>query len=418
MKLLHADIVYAEDRERLAVHPDSYIAVEDGIVKGIWRKIPEKFRGIPVTDYGDGVLIPAFSDLHVHAPQYLNRGLEMDLLLEDWLNQCTFPMEVQFADPEFAKLVYDAFLDDMIANGTMHACVYGTIHSEATGYLLESMDRRGMRGFVGKINMDRNAREDLLEAPVTAIRETEAFLERYGNNRYTRPILTPRFAPTCTPELIAGIGKLGKKYRVGVQTHLVESRWEAEQARILYPECSCDTEIYERAGLLDNGPVIGGHFIFPSEDDIRILQKHGGYAVQCPDSTISIIAGIMQTGALLDRGVKVGFGSDISAGHHIGVYTQAARSVQLSKLKQFYEPDGNRKISFTEAFWMATKQSGDLFGGTGSLEPGSVFDALVIDGLSDAARKLTPEQTVERFCYIGTKENIRARYMNGELLER
>ena len=127
-----------------------------------------------------------------------------------------------------------------------------------------------------------------------------------------------------------------------------------------------------------------------------------------------IIAGIMQTGALLDKGIKIGLGSDISAGHNIGVYSQAARAVQMSKLKEFYEPEGNRKITFPEAFWMATKSSGRLFGSTGSLEPGSVFDALIIDGLSDAARKLSPEQIVERFCYIGTKEKIKARYLNGK----
>ncbi len=416
MKLIHADIVYSKDREHLMVHPDSYIAVDNGIVAGIWPVIPEEYQNVPLEDHGDAVLIPAFSDLHVHAPQYLNRGLEIDLLLADWLDQCTFPMEAKFADLEFAKLVYDAFIDDMLANGTMHACVYGTIHTEATSYLLQRMDEKGIKGFVGKINMDCNARPDLLEKPEDSIRETEAFLERFSGNRNTRPILTPRFAPTCTRELIDGLGRLGKKYGVGMQTHLVESLWEAEQARILYPECSCDTEIYERAGLMDNGPVIGAHFIFPTEDDIRIMQKYDAYAAQCPDSTISVIAGIMRTGELLDRGLKIGFGSDISAGHHIGVYTQAARSVQLSKLKQFYEPEDNRKISFAEAFWMATKQSGELFGGTGSLEPGSVFDALVIDGLSDAARKLTAEQTVERFCYIGIKENIKARYINGEKL--
>ena len=417
MKLIHADIVYSEDREHLAVHPDSYIAVEKGIVKGIWPEIPGEYSSVPLTDHGDAVLIPAFSDLHVHAPQYLNRGLQMDLLLADWLDKCTFPLEAKYADTEFARLVYDAFVDDMIANGTMHACVYGTIHTEATSYLLEKMDRRGIKGFVGKINMDRSAPEDLLEDPEESIRATEAFLEKYSSNRNTKPMLTPRFAPTCTRGLINGLGKLGRKYEVGMQTHLVESLWEAEQARLLFPECSCDTEIYERAGLMDNGPVVGGHFIFPSEEDIRIMQKYDSYAVQCPDATISVIAGIMQTGTLLDRGMKIGLGSDISAGHHIGVYTQAARAVQLSKLKQFYEPEGNRKITFPEAFWMATKQSGQLFGGTGSLEPGSVFDALVIDGLSDAARKLSPEQTVERFCYIGTKENIQARYMNGEALQ-
>ena len=414
MKLIHADIVYSEDREHLAVHPDSYIAVEKGIVKGIWPEIPGEYSSVPLTDHGDAVLIPAFSDLHVHAPQYLNRGLQMDLLLADWLDKCTFPLEAKYADTEFARLVYDAFVDDMIANGTMHACVYGTVHTEATSYLLERMDSKGLKGFVGKINMDRSARDDLLEAPDKAIRETETFLEKYSGNQNTRPILTPRFAPTCTRELINGIGRLGKKYKVGMQTHLVESLWEAEQARILFPECSCDTEIYERAGLMDNGPVIGGHFIFPSEEDIRIIQKYDCYAVHCPDATINVIAGIMKTGALLDRGMKICLGSDISAGHHIGVYTQAARAVQLSKLKQFYEPEDNRKITFTEAFWMATRQSGQLFGGTGSLEPGAVFDALVIDGLSDDVRQLSPEQVVERFCYIGTKDNIKARYLNGE----
>jgi guanine deaminase len=416
MQIIHADIVYSEDREHLAVHPDSYIAVEKDKVKGIWPVLPEEYKGAPLTDYGDGVLIPAFSDLHVHAPQYLNRGLEMDLLLADWLDQCTFPMEAKYADSEFAKLAYDAFVNDMIANGTMHACVYGTIHSEATSYLIERMDQKGIKGFVGKINMDRSAPDDLREDPDESIRETEIFLEKYSKNRNTRPILTPRFAPTCTRELINGLGKLGRKYNAAMQTHLVESLWEAEQARLLFPECSCDTEIYEKAGLMENGPVIGGHFIFPSEDDIRIMKKYDCYAAHCPDATISVIAGIMKTGTLLDRGLKIGLGSDISAGHHIGVYTQAARAVQLSKLKQFYEPEDNRKITFPEAFWMATKQSGKLFGGTGSLEPGTVFDALVIDGLSDAARKLTPEQVVERFCYIGTKENIKARYMNGEAL--
>lgn len=415
MKIFKANIVYSKDCKTLAVHEHSYIAVDKGVVQNIWQELPDEFAGLPVTDFGDGVLIPAFSDMHVHAPQYLNRGLEMDLLLSDWLSQCTFPLENKYADPEFAKLVYDAFVDDMIANGTMHAAVYGTIHLPATSYLLERMDSKGMKGFVGKINMDRNAQDYLLETPEKSIRETEEFLEKYSKNKNTKPILTPRFAPTCTPELINGLGKLGAKYEVGVQTHLVESLWEAEQARILYPECTCDSEIYEKAGLMDNGPVIGAHFIFPEEDDTRIIKNHGGYVVQCPDSTVNVIAGIMKTGALLDEGVNVTLGSDLSAGHHIGVFTQVARSVQLSKLKNFYEPE-NRKITFPEAFWMATKQTGELFGNTGSLEPGSAFDALVIDGLSDVARALTPLQVVERFCYIGTKENIKARYLDGEEL--
>jgi len=183
-----------------------------------------------------------------------------------------------------------------------------------------------------------------------------------------------------------------------------------------FPDCSCDTEIYERAGLLDGGPVVAAHFIFPSEEDIRILRKHGGWAVQCPDATVSIIAGIMPTAALGDAGIHLALGSDLAAGHSAGIYSQAARAVQLSKIKGFYEPEGNRAISFARAFSMATKQSGALFGRVGSLEPGYRFDALRIGGLEDSFESLSPAEIVERFCYAGETKHIRARYLAGKEL--
>ena len=413
MDIYHGSIVYSKSKDELAQFTDSYIAVENGVVEGIYPVLPEKFAGAEVTDFGNGVIIPAFSDLHVHAPQYPQRGIAMDALLYDWLHGYTFPLESKYADPEFAKTVYDAFVDDMIAHGTMHAVVFGTIHSEATGYLIERMENAGLHAYVGKVNMDMESPDYLCETAEDSLRLTEEFLERYMGNRTAKPILTPRFAPTCTFELMKGLGKLGQKYQVGVQTHLVESRWEAEESVRLYPECGCDTGIYEHAGLLGNGPVVGAHFIFPKEDDIRILKKYGGYAVQCPDSTLNIIAGIMQTGTLMDRGVNLGFGSDIAGGANLGVYSQVSGSVQLSKLKEFYEPDGNRTISFAEAFWIGTKHSGELFGKVGSLERGYQFDALVIDGLADPFHELTPAELVERFCYLGETGHIRARYLAG-----
>ena len=315
---------------------------------------------------------------------------------------------------DVARAVYDAFLEDLIAHGTMHAAVFGTIHREATGYLLERMEDMGLPAYVGKVNMDTDSPAALCETTDESLRETERFLERYSGNRFARPILTPRFAPTCSWELLTGLGKLAEKYRVGLQTHLVESLWEAEEARRRFPECSCDTEIYERAGLLSAGPVIAAHFIFPAEEDVRILKKYNGYAVQCPDATISVIAGIMQTGALADRGVSLGLGSDLAAGHSPGIYSQAARAVQLSKLKAFYEPEGNRAISFAQAFYMGTKQGGGLFGKVGSLEPGYRFDALAIGGVSDPFARLSPAQTVERFCYLGETKHIHARYLAGK----
>ena len=414
MHIYHANIVYARNRDEMAVHKDSYLAVENGTVAGIYPELPEQYAGAPLTDYGRCIMIPAFSDLHVHAPQYPQRGLGMDVLLADWLNKYTFPQEARFADAEYAHAVYEAFLRSLIENGTFHACVFGTIHREATAGLLERMEKLKLRAFVGKVNMDIQSPDYLRETPEESLHETEAFLEAYAGNRYARPILTPRFAPTCSFELLKGLGRLGRKYGTGTQTHLVESRWESAEAVRLNPDCTCDTEIYEKAGLMENGPVVAAHFIFPTEEDIRILKKYDGYAVQCPDATVNVIAGIMKTAALADEKVRLALGSDIAGGHLPGIYTQAARSVQLSKLKAFYESEENRPITFANAFYMATREGGALFGQTGSLEPGYLFDALVIRDFSDPFREITPEETVERFCYTGNPADILAGFIGGE----
>lgn len=426
MKLYKGQIVYSRSREALEVHRDGILVVEEGVIEGIYASsaqddslppLPEKYRSLPITDHGENVIIPAFSDLHVHAPQYPQRGLGMDLLLEDWLHTYTFPQEAEYADPDYAKQVYNAFLADLIANGTMHACVYGTIHRQATAGLLEEMEKIGFRAYVGKVNMDMCSPEYLCESTEESLHETEEFLSAYARFGSAKPILTPRFAPTCSRKLLEGLGRLGAKYQVGVQTHLVESRWEAQEAKRLNPDCSCDTEVYEKAGLLENGPVIAAHFIFPSEEDIRILKKYGGFAVQCPDATVNIIAGIMPNAALARRNIRLALGSDIAGGHLPGVYSQAARSVQLSKLKWFYEPEDNEAITFANAFHMATKAGGALFGKVGSLEKGYRFDALVIRDFSDPFRKISPAETVERFCYTGNQSDILARYLNGRSLD-
>lgn len=415
MEIYHGNIVYSKSKDDLAEYKDGYVVVQNGVVEGVYQELPDEFVGANTTELErDEVLIPAFSDLHVHAPQYPNRGLQTDELLSDWLSLHTFPLEAKYKGLDFAKAVYDEFVDDMILHGTMHASVFGTLHKEATGYLIERMEKKGLRAYVGKVNMDMNSPAYLCESVEDSLKDTEEYLEKYSENKYAKPILTPRFAPTCSRELLFGLGRLGKKYGVGVQTHVVESKWEAQEAKRLFADCSCDTEIYEKAGLLGNGATIAAHFMYPSNDDVRILREYGGVAVQCPDATISIIAGIMPTARLQKEGVKVAIGTDISAGHCLGVYSQVGRAVQLSKIKGLYEPENSGAISFARAFYMATKEGGAVFGNVGSLERGYTFDALVIGGVQKTFENLTPSEIVERFCYLGETKHIRARYLNGE----
>lgn len=416
MKLYHGDIVYAQSWDTLRAEEDSYLAVENGAVAGLYKVLPEELRSLPVTDFGRGLIIPAFSDLHIHAPQYAQRGNGMDLLLSDWLGTYTFPQEARFASNDYAEMIYTALVKDMLRNGSLHASFYATLHTDASLILARIMERNGMGGFVGKVNMDCGSPAYLCEETQQSLRDTERFLEQMQNFTAVKPILTPRFAPTCTREQLLGLGQLAKKYVCGMQTHLVESRWEAQEALRCFPECRSDAEIYERAGLLEHGPILFGHFIFPTQEDLRIAERYRAFAVHCPDATNNVIAGIMPLEMVHTYGIEALSGSDIGAGHSPAIYRQVARTVQLSKLKEFYEPELSHAVTLTNAFYMATKAGGSVFGNTGSFEPGSAFDALVLDGLEDGELRLSAVQRLERFCYLGDDRNIVKRYRAGEEL--
>ena len=256
VKLYHGDIVYTPSADALAVYENSYIAVDSGKVEGIYPVIPEKYKHAECIDYGRQMIILAFSDLHVQGAQYVQLGIGMDSLLSNWLNHYTFPQEAGFKDLSYAKKCYDAFVDDMICHGTFHANVFGTIHREATDYLFRKMEEKGMYGFVGKVNMDCNSPEFLIETTEDSLRETEIYLDSHTGSGKVKPILAPRFAPTCSEKLMTGLGMLAAKYHCGVHTHLVESIWEAEEALRCFPGYHSDAEIYERAGLMDHGPSI------------------------------------------------------------------------------------------------------------------------------------------------------------------
>lgn len=413
MKIYRGNIVYSLSIKELVELPRGYIAVNDGKVVGTYQNLPEEYKDLEIIDYGERLIIPSFTDLHVHAPQYPNRGIAMDLLLSDWLNEYTFKLEAKYKDQEFARKVYAAFVNDLIKHGTMHASIFATIHNEATDILIDCLEEKGIPSFVGKVNMDKDSPSFLVETTEESLKDTERFLKKHQGNKYAKPILTPRFAPTCSFELLKKLGELADKYKVGTQTHIVESLWEKEEAKKCFEGCRCDMQIYKDAGLLKHKPFIAAHFIYPSDEDIALLKECDGYAVTCPDATTNVIAGIMQTGKLMDLGMNLAIGSDISAGSYMGIYRQVASAVRLSKIKNLYESD-NRIITVKEAFYTATKGSGALFGKVGSFEEGYDFDALVIGGLQDDFRNISPAELMERFCYSGDVSSIKKRFLRGK----
>ena len=155
--VMKGNICYSNDNKELCVIENGYVVSEDGICLGVYEQLPEKYQMIPCYDYTDRLIIPGFTDLHVHAPQYSFRGLGMDLELLDWLNTHTFVEEAKYQELAYAEKAYDIFADDMRKSATTRACVFGTIHNEATLLLMEKLEEAGIKGFVGKVNMDRNS---------------------------------------------------------------------------------------------------------------------------------------------------------------------------------------------------------------------------------------------------------------------
>ena len=171
--------------------------------------------------------------------------------------------------------------------------------------------------------------------------------------------------PTCSKPLIDGLGKLAAKYHCGVHTHLVESLWRHRKLSESVSGYGSDAEIYERAGLMDHGPSIFAHVIFPTEEDKGILKNHGSFSVHCPDATVNIIAGIMPLQHMEAEGLKIAMEPTLPVAMESASTRQVARAVQLSKLKEFYEPQIGRPLPLHRHLYHATKESGSVFGKVG-----------------------------------------------------
>ena len=234
---LKGTICYSISPQELSITPNSYLICSQGKCAGIFPVLPEKYRGIPCTDYKDDLILPGLTDLHVHAPQYTFRASGMDLELLDWLNTYAFPQEARYENLEFARSAYSIFAEDMKKSPNTRACIFGTLHVPATELLMELMDKTGLKTMIGKVNMDRNGSTILQEtsaeasaqATVTWIEDT---LNRFEN---TTPILTPRFTPACTDQLMAKLSQIQKKYHLPMQSHLSENFGEIEWVKELCP---------------------------------------------------------------------------------------------------------------------------------------------------------------------------------------
>ena len=419
MKVYQANILFTPTPKELRVIPRGYIVVRDnGLIEGVYSQLPEAYSHEPLTDYGERLLMPAFNDLHVHAPQYRNLGLALDLELLPWLNTYTFPEESKFRDTEYATRIYRRFVHELWMQGTMRSSIFGTIHPESTRILSDLLIEAGLSAYVGLVAMNRNAPEELLNTSAEVIEGMKMLkdhLDKHGKG-LVKPIVTPRFVPSCSDKMLRALGDYAAQTGMPVQSHLSENLSEIDWVKQLEPDSTCYGGVYDQYGLFGQTPTLMAHCCYTYGEEMELMKRNGVYVVHCPTSNSNICSGMAPIRKFLNAGINVALATDISGGHHLSMLRVMQYAIQVSKLNYVQTHGQMRFLSLSEAFYLATKGGGSFFGKVGSFEKDYVFDALVVDDTYLNYDQYTIEQRLERYIYLGDDRDIKHRFCNGREL--
>jgi guanine deaminase len=384
-------------------------------------------RGELITLGSDQFLLPGLVDLHVHAPQWPQLGKALDLPLEQWLQAYTFPLESRYADPAYAQTVYESLVDGLLANGTTTALYFGTIHLPATQILADICLRRSQRALVGRVAMDDPDqcppyyRDSSAASAESATRAFISYVQSMPGNHTSlvKPVITPRFIPSCSDELLSRLGAVASETGCHVQTHCSESDWEH---RFVLARCGkTDTAALDGFGLLSRRTILA-HGNFVGDADIALIRARGSGIAHCPLSNVYFSDAVFPLRKILQQGIHVGLGTDIAGGASPSILDNARQAVIASRtLESGVDPAQSRderrrpdsRIDAITAFWLATAGGGialDL--PVGVFKEGFQFDAILVDARArDTNLRLdandTPEEVLQKIIYQGGRANIR-----------
>ena len=416
--ILKGNIVYSKNKDELRILKDHYLISESGLVNGVFEKVPPEYAQVSVSDYGECLIIPGLTDLHVHAPQYTFRAMGMDMELLEWLETNTFPEEAKYQDLEYARRAYRIFTDNLKRSATTRACIFGTIHRDATLLLMDQLEQSGLVTYVGKVNMDRNCPDYLREesAEESGIQTVEwikdVLHKKYQN---TMPILTPRFTPSCSDELMENLKKIQMYYQIPVQSHLSENPGEIAWVKELCPWSEFYGDAYDRFGLFGaDCKTVMAHCVYSGKEERQRMKENGVFIAHCPESNMNLSSGVAPVRTFLKEGLHVGIGSDVAGGSTENLFKAMALAIQASKLRWRMQDDSLKPLTLEEVFYIATKGGGEFFGNVGSFEPGFELDAVVLNDTRIVhSQNLDVRERLERMIYLADEREVRAKYVRG-----
>ena len=411
-EIIKGNVIHTTRLGELTCFEGGWLVSVDGVIAYVGQTLPEEYVGLPVTDYGDMLVLQSFADMHLHGAQYPMLATGLDLPLMDWLTAYAFPTESRMADNDYARMVYRKLVRELLDNGTTRVAMFASLHDEATLILMEEMEAAGLTGYVGKVNMDRNNHVLLQETTEESKASTLRWLEGCRKFKNVKPILTPRFTPSCTDELMAWLGETARERDLYVHSHLSENDKEMELVAQLHPDCSQYWETYDKFGLWKDHTIMA-HCVHSDARERKAMRDHNVLAVHCPDSNNNICSGVAPVRILLEEGNWVALGSDISGGAHLPMLEVMAIAVSTSKTRCMMT--GDRPLNAAEAYYLATTAGHCYFGDQPGFAPGNPLHAVVVDDSSIGVPgdHLHLAERLERLFYRAKSEHIKAVYSAG-----
>ena len=419
------DPFYLSEAASVRYLEDGLLVLENGKIKdfGTYEQLHEKYVAIEAIAYPDKLIMPGFIDTHIHYPQTAMVAAYGEQLLE-WLSKYTFPTEAKFKDKNYAVEIATVFLDELLKNGTTTALVFAAVFPESVDAFFEEAERRNLRMIAGKVMMNRNAPDFLLDTAQSSYDETKDLIEKWHQKGRLLYAVTPRFAITSTNEQLELAGKLLSEFPdVYLHTHLSENVNEVQFVAELFPHSKGYLDVYDQAGLVKEKSIFA-HGVQLTDQEFERLSEAKSAISFCPTSNLFLGSGLfkLHQAKSTETPVKVGLGTDIGAGTSFSLLQTANEAYKVVQLQ-------GEKLSSFKALFLATlggARALSLEDKLGNFEIGKEADFIVIDPKATPAMALRnadfPVKTLEQIAdkafaimIMGDDRAIEATYIMGEI---
>ena len=419
------DPFYTSESSSVRYLEDGLLVLENGKIKdfGPYEQLREKYSAIDAIAYPDKLIMPGFIDTHIHYPQTAMVAAYGEQLLE-WLSKYTFPTEAKFKDKNYAEEIAIVFLDELLKNGTTTALVFAAVFPESVDAFFEEAERRNLRMIAGKVMMNRNAPDFLLDTAQSSYDETKALIEKWHQKGRLLYAVTPRFAITSTDEQLDLAGKLLSEFPdVYLHTHLSENVNEVQFVAELFPNSKGYLDVYDQAGLVKEKSIFA-HGVQLTDQEFKRLSETKSAISFCPTSNLFLGSGLfkLHKAKSSENPVKVGLGTDVGAGTSFSLLQTANEAYKVVQLQ-------GQKLSSFQALFLATlggARALSLDDKLGNFDIGKEADFIVLDPKATPAMALRnsdfPVKTLEGIAdkafaimIMGDDRTIEATYIMGEI---